>query len=183
MSKDRFQQIRVGDQAELFHKITGEDVESFTKLTGDNNPLHVNDEYAASTSFKRRVVHGMLTASFVSTMIGTKLPGEGALWYEQQLRFLVPARIGEKIRIWAKVKHKSLSQRILTIETLVFGDGGRKLIEGEAKVKVLKPENKEDRNCGSERKGRSYHYWSKSWYRESHCKGACLEGLSRSRKL
>ena len=153
MSKDRFQQIRVGDQAELFHKITGEDVESFTKLTGDNNPLHVNDEYAASTSFKRRVVHGMLTASFVSTMIGTKLPGKGALWYEQQLRFLAPARIGEKIRIWAKVKHKSLSQRILTIETLVFGDGGRKLIEGEAKVKVLKPENKENQNLEVKEKG------------------------------
>ena len=95
----------------------------------------------------------MLTASFISAIIGTKLPGKGALWYEQQLRFLAPARIGEKIKIWAKVKHKSLSHRILTIETLVFGDGGRKLIEGEGKVKVLKPENKESQNLEAKEKG------------------------------
>ena len=143
MSDDRFQKIDVGDEAEIFHTITANDLDSFAELTGDINPLHMDDSYAATTSFKKRVVHGMLTASFISTMIGTKLPGKGSLWYEQQLRFLAPARIGEKIRVWAKVKHKSLSQRILTIETLVFGDGGKKLIEGEAKVKVLKPEKKE----------------------------------------
>jgi 3-oxoacyl-[acyl-carrier protein] reductase len=139
MSEDRFASIAVGDEAEIFHTITESDVDAFAKLTGDNNPLHMDDKFAAKTSFKQRVVHGMLTASFISTMIGTKLPGQGSLWYEQQLYFMAPARIGEKIRIWVKVKQKSLSQRILQLETLVFGEGGRKLIEGEAKVKLLEP--------------------------------------------
>jgi len=146
MNEDKFENIAVGDEAEIIHKISASDLKTFAALTGDDNPLHMDESYAALTSFKKRVAHGMLTASFISTMIGTKLPGKGALWYEQQLRFLAPARIGEKIRIWAKVKHKSLSQRILTIETLVFGDGGRQLIEGEAKVKVLKPEKKKNQH-------------------------------------
>ena len=153
MREDKFETIAVGDEAEIVHTITANDLDSFAELTGDINPLHMDDRYAATTSFKKRVVHGMLTASFISTMIGTKLPGKGALWYEQQLRFLAPARIGEKIRIWAKVKNKSLSQRILTIETLVFGDDGRKLIEGEAKVKVLKPEDKKNYNLEVKEKG------------------------------
>ena len=153
MNDDKFEVINIGDEAEIVHKVSAKDLETFASLTGDDNPLHMDDSYAASTSFKKRVVHGMLTASFISTIIGTKLPGKGALWYEQQLRFLAPARIGEKIKIWAKVKHKSLSQRILTIETLVFGDGGRQLIEGEGKVKVLKPENKESQNLEAKEKG------------------------------
>jgi 3-oxoacyl-[acyl-carrier protein] reductase len=140
MTESRFDSIKIGEEAEIFHTISENDLDSFAKLTGDNNPLHMDEQFAGRTSFKNRVVHGMLTASFISTMIGTKLPGEGALWYEQQLYFIAPARIGENIKIWAKVKRKSLSQRILQIETKIFGDGGRKLIEGEAKVKLLKLE-------------------------------------------
>jgi len=138
MSEDRFEEIKVGDSAELFHTITAEDLDVFVKLTGDDNPLHTDDEYAASTAMKKTAVHGMLTASFISTIIGTRLPGKGALWYEQSLRFLAPVRTGEKIRVLAKVRHKSLSQRVLTIETTVFKEAGTKVIEGEAKVKVLK---------------------------------------------
>jgi len=142
MSGERFDEISIGDEAEIFHTITSKDVNSFAELTGDNNPLHVDDEYASQTSFKKRVVHGMLTASFISTMIGTKLPGKGSLWYEQQTRFLAPVRIGEKIRVWAKIKHKSLSQKIVVLKIIVFGEGKRKVIEGEAKVKMIQQEKK-----------------------------------------
>jgi len=153
MIEDRFEQIKVGEEAEIFHTITAEDVDSFVKLTGDNNPLHVDDEYAATTSFKKRVVHGMLTASFISTMIGTKLPGKGSLWYEQQIRFLAPVRIGEKIRVLARVKQKSVAQRILVLETIVFDQGGHRVIEGEAKVKVLQPEIKRISVMSEQEKG------------------------------
>jgi 3-oxoacyl-[acyl-carrier protein] reductase len=136
---DRFDTTLVGDEVEFCRTITAKDVDAFADLTGDTNPLHMQDEFAVATSFRKRVVHGMLTASFISTMIGTKLPGAGALWFEQHLRFLAPVWIGEKIRVLAKVKHKSQAQRILSIETLVFGEDGRKVIEGEAKVKLLKP--------------------------------------------
>ena len=150
---DRFDQIKVDDIAEITHQITEGDLLTFSDLTGDTNPMHMDDSYAAATSFKKRVVHGMLTASFISTIIGTKLPGEGSLWYEQQMRFLAPARIGEVIRVWARVKCKSASMRIIALETLVFGDGGRKLIEGEAKVKILKPEDEGERNVEAKEKG------------------------------
>lgn len=140
MSEDRFETIQVGDEAEFSHVITVKDVDAFADLTGDDNPLHMDDSYAATTSFKKRVVHGMLTASFISTMIGTRLPGKGALWYEQNLKFLAPVRIGEEVRVWAKVRHKSGTQRIIVLETVVFGGDGRRVIEGEGKVKVLRPE-------------------------------------------
>jgi len=153
MIEDRFEQIKIGDEAEIFHEITAEDVDSFVKLTGDNNPLHVDEMYAAATSLKKRVVHGMLTASFISTMIGTKLPGSGSLWYEQTTRFLAPVRIGEKIKVWARVKHKSPSQRILVLETVVFGQSNRKVIEGEAKVMMTKREDKKKTDHSFEGKG------------------------------
>lgn len=150
---DNFEHIQVGDEAELSHRITGDDVNAFAKLTGDNNPLHVDAAYAAGTNFKRPVVHGMLTASFISTMIGTKLPGKGSLWYEQQTRFLSPVRIGEIIRVWAKVKHKSVSQRAIVLETVVFGEDGRRVIEGEAKIKVAELQKHEGVAMMSKEKG------------------------------
>ena len=95
----------------------------------------------------------MLTASFISTMIGTKFPGTGSLWCEQQIRFLSPVRIGGKIRVWAKVRHKSFAQRILVLETIVFDAHRKRVIEGEAKVKILKQEKKKptmfDQNKGA----------------------------------
>lgn len=154
MSEDRFDQINIGDEAEIYHVISTEDVDTFVKLTGDNNPLHVDDDYAATTLFRKRVVHGMLTASFISTIVGTRLPGKGALWYEQKIRFLAPVRIGERIRVWAKVRHKSSAQRILILEIVIFGDEERRMIEGEAKVKVLKPEiEKRVKTMSDEKKG------------------------------
>lgn len=153
MTTDKFDTISVGDEAELFHTITPEDVGAFSRLTGDDNPLHVDKAYAAETTFGRPVVHGMLTASFLSTMIGTKLPGEGSLWYEQQTRFLSPVWIGETIRVWAKVRHKSPAQRVVVLETVVFGEDGRKVIEGEAKVKVIRQEKEKGAIMSSEQKG------------------------------
>ena len=77
----RFDEIKVGDVAELEHTVTKQDIERFVELTGDDNRLHIDAEYAAKTSFKKPVAHGMLGASFISTIIGTKLPGDGALWF------------------------------------------------------------------------------------------------------
>jgi 3-oxoacyl-[acyl-carrier protein] reductase len=150
---DRFDTIRLGDEAEISRVITAQDVDAFVRLTGDTNPLHTDESFAAETNFKHRVVHGMLTASFISTVIGTKLPGEGALWFEQQTRFLAPVRIGEEVRVWVKVKHKSDAQRVVVLETVVFGEGGRRVIEGEARVKVLAREKKKATNMIEGQKG------------------------------
>ena len=148
---DRFEEIRVGEKAEITHHITEDDLQRFVSLTGDYNPLHMNDSYAEKTTFKKRVVHGMLTASFISTIIGTRLPGKGALWFSQNLNFLLPARIGDTIQVEAVVKHKSLSNRIIVMEINIFNQLGQKLIDGEAKVKLL--EEEEGKVMDSDTKG------------------------------
>ena len=143
MAEDRFAEINVGDEAEISHTVTLEDVEDFVRLTGDDNPLHTDDAYAARTMLKRRIVHGMLTASFISTLIGTKLPGKGALWYEQNTRFLAPVHIGETVHVWAKVKRKSAALRVLVLEVVVSNADGLRVVECEAKVKSVAQERVE----------------------------------------
>ncbi|MGE0267276.1 MAG: SDR family oxidoreductase [Candidatus Omnitrophota bacterium] len=135
--KNKFDQIQIGDKASVTHTITAKDIADFVALTGDDNPLHVDTKYAAQTSFKRPVVHGMLTASFISTLIGTKLPGEGALWYEQSLKFLAPVRPGDTITVNGQVRHKSLTQRVIVMSIHVVLKNGKNVIEGEVKVKIL----------------------------------------------
>ena len=102
MFKD-FDAIEVGETQTLTKTITEVDVRKFVEVTGDDNPLHVDRSYAETTSFKDIVVHGMLGASFISTVIGTKLPGAGALWVSQNLEFLLPVRLGDELSISAKV--------------------------------------------------------------------------------
>ena len=102
----KFESIKVGDKAELVHSITQSDINQFMELTGDDNKLHIDNEYASKTSFKKPVVFGMLGASFISTVIGTKLPGDGALWCAQNLEFLLPVRVGDIITIKAEVIKK-----------------------------------------------------------------------------
>jgi 3-oxoacyl-[acyl-carrier protein] reductase len=146
---DRLDQISVGDTAELEHRIRREDVQGFCDLTGDDNPLHMDDDFAQASGFGKRVVHGMLTASFISTIIGTKLPGPGALWYEQSIRFLRPVRLGETIRVQAKVLQKSVAQRLLVLETIVLGEAGDRVLDGQAKVKILQPKTEEKSAMGT----------------------------------
>lgn len=153
MTADPFDRFSEGDEAELSHVVTAEDVAAFARLTGDDNPLHMDDSFAARTNFQKRVVHGMLTASFISTIIGTRLPGPGSLWAEQNLKFLAPVRIGETIRVVGKVLRKSPGQRLLTIATTVHGDDGRLVITGEAKVKVLEAQTQGDKTMQEQPKG------------------------------
>ncbi len=139
MSEDRFATLAVADRAEVVHTVTALDVAAFVALTGDDNPLHVDPAYAARTSLRHPVVHGMLTAAFISTLIGKHLPGDGALWYELAIRFLAPVRVGEAIRATAEIRHKSSALRVLTLAVQIFGGDGRVVIDGEAKVRCMAP--------------------------------------------
>ena len=133
----RFDEIHVGDRAELVHVITSEDVEKFVDLTGDDNRIHVDSEYASHTTFKKPVVHGMLGASFISTIIGTKLPGDGALWFSQNLEFMLPVRVGDKITVIAEVKNKFEREKIVELQTDIFNQNLQKVTVGTAKVKII----------------------------------------------
>jgi 3-oxoacyl-[acyl-carrier protein] reductase len=136
----KYEDIKIGDKAELTHKITKEDIDKFVDLTGDNNKLHVDDEYAGKTSYKKVVAHGMLGASFISTIIGTRLPGDGALWYAQNLEFILPVRIGDKITVRAEVISKSDKIKSVELKTEIFNQNMQKVTTGTARVKIVEQE-------------------------------------------
>lgn len=133
----KLEAINVGDKAEISHKITKSDIEKFVDLTGDDNKLHIDSDYAKKTIFKKPVVHGMLGASFISTIIGTKLPGDGALWFSQNIEFIKPIRIGDLITVKAEVINKIERTQTIELTTDIFNQHNQKVIAGTAKVKVI----------------------------------------------
>ena len=94
ITKMKYNRIKVGMFKEITHLITQDDIKKFVELTGDDNKLHLDKEFASKTPFKKPLAHGMLGASFISTVIGTQLPGDGALWFSQNIDFLSPVREG-----------------------------------------------------------------------------------------
>lgn len=128
-----------GFEASIEHLLTAADVAAFAALTGDDNPLHLDPQFAASTPFGRPIAHGMLTASFVSTVIGTLLPGPGALWTGVRLSFVRPAFVGDRLSIRLRVRHRSEATRTLVLDVTVLGRG-EVLIDGEATVRMLAPD-------------------------------------------
>lgn len=134
-----FEAIKVGDTRSLTRTITEADVRRFVEMTGDDNPLHVDRAYAEATSFKDIVVHGMLGASFISTVIGTQLPGPGALWVAQSLEFLAPVRLGDTLTVTCAVTRKHERDRLLELATTIVNQAGQSVLTGQGKVKVLAP--------------------------------------------
>ena len=132
-----FEAIQIGETHSLVKIITEADVRKFVEMTGDDNPLHVNRTYAETTAFKDIVVHGMLGASFISTVIGTKLPGTGALWVSQNLEFLLPVRLGDEITISCTVLKKHERERLLDLDTRIVNQNSQVVLTGQGKVKLL----------------------------------------------
>lgn len=132
-----FDAINVGDTRTLVREIGEADVRRFVEMTGDDNPLHVDRAFAETTSFRDVVVHGMLGASFISTVIGTQLPGPGALWVSQSLEFLSPVRLGDTLTVACVVTAKHPRERLLEVETTIVNQAGVKVLAGAGKVKVL----------------------------------------------
>lgn len=132
-----FDSVKEGDQQSLVKQITEADIRRFVELTGDDNPLHVDASYASSTAFKEIVVHGMLGASFISTVIGTKLPGPGALWVSQAMDFNLPVRLGDTITVTCTVLRKHLRDRLLELDTRITNQHGQTVLSGSGKVKLL----------------------------------------------
>ena len=136
----RYEKINLGDTAEIIHVVTQEDIKKFVDLSGDDNRLHVDKEFASKTSFKKPVAHGMIGASFISTIIGTKIPGDGALWYAQNLEFLLPVRVGDTLTIIATVLKKVDRQNSIELQTDIFNQHKQKVTTGIAKVKIIEDE-------------------------------------------
>jgi 3-oxoacyl-[acyl-carrier protein] reductase len=145
----KYEEIKVGLTAKLNHLICQKDIADFVELTGDDNKLHVDSNYAANTSFGKPVAHGMLGASFISTVIGTKIPGDGALWFSQTLDFILPVREGDHIQIVAEVLAKNDRDRTIELSTKIFNQHKQLVTDGIARVKVIdqvKPYEKSEPN-------------------------------------
>jgi 3-hydroxybutyryl-CoA dehydratase len=126
-------EIQVGQTAEFTKTVTEADVVLFAGVTGDLNPAHIDDVWARASRFGGRIAHGMLSASFISTVLGMKLPGPGTIYLSQSLRFTAPVAIGETVTARVEVAEVMPKRRIRLTTTVVKADGTT-VIEGEAVV-------------------------------------------------
>ena len=129
-----FAEIKIGMEKKFTIEITESMIENFANLSGDYNPLHMDEDYAKTTSFKKRVCHGMLLSSFFSKLVGMYLPGQNALYLAQSLKFPKPCFINEKVTIAGKIISKSESTQIITLKTTIVNESGEYLVDGDAKV-------------------------------------------------
>jgi len=126
--------LTVGMTASYFHTVSDADVRQFADLTGDHNPLHLDEEFARTTRFKGRIVHGMLSASFLSTVIAI-LPGPGTIYLSQSLAFRAPVRIDDTIEAQITVADIDTTKKRVTLKT-VCRVGDLVVLDGEAEVMV-----------------------------------------------
>ncbi|MGJ7921189.1 MaoC family dehydratase [Neobacillus sp. LXY-4] len=137
MQELSYKDINVGDQASFSKTISESDIYHFAGITGDFNPLHVNSEYAKNTIFKERVAHGILTAGFISTVLGMKLPGVNSIYLSQNLKFLAPVKIGDTVCAEVTVLEKIDRKQIIRLQTVVKNQHGVIVVDGEATVMKL----------------------------------------------
>ena len=138
-----FEDLALGMSAAYGKTLTDADVLLFTGVSGDTNPLHQNSEFASCTPFGEPIVHGMLTASLISTLIGTRLPGPGCIYMDQSLKFKVPVRVGDTVVARAVIISLDEERPYATLHT-TCEVGGEIVLEGEAKVKVPKKSNNDE---------------------------------------
>jgi len=134
--------LRVGMSASFAKTITEADLVLFAGVSGDNNAMHVNEEFAAATAFGGRIAHGMLTASVISAAIANKMPGPGTIYLGQNLRFRAPVRPGETVHATVTVTEISVGRRRVTLST-ICRVGEKVVIEGDALVMTTTSQSRE----------------------------------------
>ena len=132
----KFDEIMLGVKTKFTVHINESTINEFARISGDHNPLHIDEQYAAKTQFGKRVCHGMLLASFFSRLVGMYMPGKNALYFSQTLNFQTPCFVGDKVTIEGEVIDKSQSTRIITIKTTAHNQVDKCLVDGIAKVIV-----------------------------------------------
>lgn len=135
MAQDiHFADIKIGDTASLSKTVAECDVYAFAGITGDFNPVHVNEQFAKETMFKGRIAHGMLSAGFISAVLGTTLPGINTIYLGQELSFKAPVRIGDTVTATVEVIEKNDAKHRLVLKTTVTNQTGLVVVDGKAFV-------------------------------------------------
>jgi len=128
----------MGQSAEMVHTITEDDIQKFGDLSGDYNPLHFNEEWAKTTMFGSRIAHGILTASYISAVIGMHLPGPGTIYMSQSMRFMAPVRIGDTITARVEVVQLNDEKERVTLKTTCTNQDGTIILDGEALIGLMR---------------------------------------------
>jgi 3-hydroxybutyryl-CoA dehydratase len=131
-----FDSITVGINHEFEITVTEKLVSDFSVISGDFNPLHMDEKYATKTKFKKRVCHGMLLASFLSRLVGMYLPGKNALYFSQILNFISPCFINDIITVKGEIIDKNYATKIITLKTSIVNQKNELILDGEAKVMI-----------------------------------------------
>lgn len=134
-----FDELKIGDSARFSKTVTDADIYLFAGVTGDLNPAHIDETYAKGTFFKTRIAHGMLSAGFVSAVIGTRLPGPGTVYMHQSLDFLAPVHIGDTVTATVEVIEKLEDKKRIRLKTTCANQEGVKVLDGEAMVSPPRP--------------------------------------------
>lgn len=132
----KYEDIKVGDIFSLERFIDEASVDKFADLSGDYNPLHMDEQYAKKTEFKERIVHGMLLASLFSNLVGMKCAGKGSLYLSQDLHFKKALPMNNKVKVEGKVVTKIDSVKIIEMKTVIKDSNNNLLVDGIARVKV-----------------------------------------------
>ena len=135
---DRLSELSEGQSESYARTVTEADIILFAGVAGDDKPVHTNEAWASQTMFEGRIAHGMLSAGYISTVIGTRLPGPGSIYMSQSLKFCAPVRIGDTVTATVMIREINQEKRRLTLGT-VCTVGDTTVIEGEAMVMLPKP--------------------------------------------
>jgi len=138
-----FEDLEVGMSERLVKEVSSSDVIGFAEVSGDRNPIHLSEHFAARTPFKTRIAHGLYTASLISAVLGTRLPGPGAIYLSQTLNFKAPVRIGDEVLVTVTVEELMEKGKRARLSCVCEVDD-TVVLEGEATVKV--PGRDEDRS-------------------------------------
>lgn len=133
-----FEEIEIGETASITKMISESDIVNYAGIIGDFNPIHVNPEYAKTTMFGERIAHGMLTASFISTLVGCGIPGRNGLYLSQDIKFVKPVRIGDTITATAEVIEKIEGKNRIVMSTIIRNQRDEVVIDGKAVAMVMR---------------------------------------------
>ena len=133
MAGQFFEDLRIGQSASFVRTVTEADVMAFAAVSGDDNPVHLDEAFAAGTPFKTRIAHGMLSASFISALLGVHLPGPGAIYLSQTLQFRRPVRLGASVEARVEITALDEAKGRVTLACACNVDGKR-VLDGEAVV-------------------------------------------------
>ena len=137
MKAVKFSELEVGMKGEYSKKITQDDLDKFISICNDVNPIHVDSEFAKNAKFKDKIAHGILVSSLISTVVGTKMPGPGSVWLDQNLKFLLPVHVNDTITAISEILVKINERQQVIVRTTCLNQNNEVVIEGVGLHKIL----------------------------------------------